>query len=166
MATDDATRQHLLTMLQGNAGRRFEGAVKDFPIGSVNSYPPKVDYTPWHLVEHLRISLWDILDYIGNPNYRALKHPDDYWPAQDAQADAATWERSVDGYREGLEKLEEMVRDPQTDLLALIPHTQGHTVFREVGLVIGHFAYHIGEFGILRQVMQTWPPDHGTSARG
>src|SRR6266581_8106826 len=99
MATDDATRQHLLTMLQGNAGRRFEGAVKDFPIGSVNAYPPNVDYTPWHLVEHLRISLWDILDYIGNSNYKGLKHPDDYWPAQDAMADAATWQRSVEHYR-------------------------------------------------------------------
>lgn len=158
MATDEATREHLLTMLQGNAGRRLEGALKDFPVQAMNSYPPNVDYTPWHLVEHLRISLWDIVDYIRDPNYRGLKHPDGYWPAQDAKADPTAWNRSVERYREGLKVLEDMVLDPKLDLLAPIPHTEGHTVFREVGLVIGHHSYHIGEFGILRQVMQTWPP--------
>lgn len=166
MANDEGLRQHLLTMLQGNAGRRFEAAVKDFPIAAMNSFPPSVDYTPWHLVEHLRIALWDIIDYVRDPNYVLLKHPDGYWPAPDARADLEVWNQSVERHRAGLKVLEEMVVDPSVDLLAPIPHTPGHTAFRQVGLVIGHHAYHIGEFGILRQVMQTWPPDHGASARG
>ena len=167
MATDQATRDHLLTMLRGNAGRRLEGAAKDFPMDAINSYPPNVDYTPWHLLEHLRISLLDIFEYTRDPaRYVARKHPDDYWPAHDARAEPAQWQQTLEGYQSLLQELEEMVSDPQTDLLAPLPNTPGHTVFREAGLVIGHMSYHIGEFGILRQVMQTWPPDHGTSARG
>jgi hypothetical protein len=35
--------------------------------------------------------------------------------------------------------------------------TMGQTILREILLVADHNAYHIGEFAILRQVMQTWP---------
>jgi hypothetical protein len=49
------------------------------------------------------------------------------------------------------------VADPSTDLTAPMPHTPGHTVLREAFLVAGHSASHLGEFSILREVMQTWP---------
>ena len=49
----------------------FDDAVADFPPDKIGtSTPPNVDYTPYHLVEHLRITQWDILDYIRNPNYQ------------------------------------------------------------------------------------------------
>ncbi len=56
-----------------------------------------------------------------------------------------------------LQSLEALMRDPGTDLYARIPHGSGQTILREVLLVADHNAYHIGEFAILRQVMQTWP---------
>ncbi len=46
--------------------------------------------------------------------------------------------------------------DPSVDLYAPIPHGSGQSVLRELLLVAGHTAFHLGEFGILRQVMQTW----------
>ena len=53
--------------------------------------------------------------------------------------------------------MREIVLDPETDLFAPIPHGYGgHTILREALLVADHNAYHIGEFGILRQVMNTW----------
>jgi len=56
--------------------------------------------------------------------------------------------------------LKAMVQDPATDLTAELPHAPGYTLLREVLLVADHNAYHVGEFGILRQVMGTWPPGH------
>jgi hypothetical protein len=38
-----------------------------------------------------------------------------------------------------------------------LPHGAGQTILREILLVVDHNAYHIGEFAILRQGMQTWP---------
>lgn len=160
MAADEALREHLVTLLRGNAGRRFDNAMKDFPSRSMNMHPPNVDYTPWGLLEHLRFSLWDIVDYIRDPNYVNPHHPDDYWPPADDLADQEKWDRSVERYQEAFKALEGMVLDPKVDLLVPMSHTPGHTFFREVGLVVGHMSYHIGEFGILRQVMGTWPPDH------
>jgi hypothetical protein len=157
MSADDALRQQVLDILRRTTEGRFEDAVRDFPIEAANRQPPNVDYTPWHLVEHLRVGQHDILEYIRNPRYVSPKWPDEYWPPKDQRADAAAWDQSLEAFRADRKALEELVADPRTDLLAPLPHTPGHTVLREVHLVVGHIAYHLGEFGILRQVMQTWP---------
>ena len=41
----------------------------------------------------------------------------------------------------------------------MFPGTPGHTILREVRIVGDHNSYHVGEFGVLRHVMGTWPPD-------
>jgi hypothetical protein len=42
-----------------------------------------------------------------------------------------------------------------TVLYVPLPHAKGYTVLREILLVSDHNAYHIGEFAVLRQVMDT-----------
>ena len=119
--------------------------------------PPNVPYTPWHLLEHIRITQGDILDYIRNRAYLAPAWPEEYWPDHAATARPKQFALTVEGFRSDRKALHELVADPATDLLAAIPNTPGHTILREVRLVADHNAYHIGEFAILRQVMGTWP---------
>ena len=156
--TDQILRDHLTALLDGRqAHMTFDDAVADFPSDKINATPPNVDYTPYHLVEHLRLAQWDILDYIRNPNYELLEWPAGYWPPRDAKADAAAWQKSLKGFRDDLAALRAIVNDPATDLYAPIPHGySGHTILREILLVADHNAYHIGELGILRQVMNAW----------
>jgi hypothetical protein len=45
-------------------------------------------------------------------------------------------------------------------ILRPIPHAKGYTVFREILLAADHNAYHVGEFAILRQVLDLWPEDN------
>lgn len=158
MDHDQTLRQHIVNLLTvRQAHMTFDDAVKDFPLDKINTRPPNVPYTPWHLVEHLRISQWDILDYMRNPAYQSREWPKDYWPAQEAETDAAGWQRSLDAFRADLAAVVAIVRDPQTDLMAQLAHGEpGHTILREAMLVADHNAYHIGELGILRQVMDAW----------
>ncbi|HTE85039.1 MAG TPA: DinB family protein [Dehalococcoidia bacterium] len=160
MTTSDDVREQVLSSFRGATDRRFEEAVKDFPAEFMNAKPPNVDYTPWQLLEHLRISQLDILDYVRNPDYKSPPWPDGYWPAKGATADTAAWAASVERFRADRQAIEALAGDPKTDLLAPMPHTPGHTLLREVLLDAGHSSYHLGEFGILRQVMLTWPPGH------
>ena len=68
---DQPIRLQLVRLLEGDdAHMRFEEAVADFPADAINAFPPNVPYTPWHLVEHLRITQRDILDYIVDPAYQ------------------------------------------------------------------------------------------------
>ena len=155
---DQVTREQLLALLRGgNAHMSFDEAVAGFPAEQMNSRPPYVPYTPWHLLEHLRITQADILEFIRDPTYVSPAWPEGYWPAQDEQAGPARWQDTLAGFRADLQALQEVVADPETDLFAPLAHAPGYTIFREILVIADHNAYHIGEFAILRQVMQTWP---------
>jgi hypothetical protein len=160
MATTDILREQLLAFIDGHGAHMpFEAAVAGFPDDAINRRPPNVPYTPWHLLEHIRIAQADILDYIRNRAYLAPSWPEEYWPARDATATPEQFAHTIEAFRSDSKALHELVADPATDLLAPIPDTPGHTILREVRVLGDHNAYHIGEFAILRQVMETWPPD-------
>lgn len=159
-----ALREHVLNLLKMHgAHMSFDDAVADFPEEAMNAFPPNVPYTPWHLVEHLRIAQWDIVEYALNSRHVSPEWPKGYWPARDATADRAAWNASVDQFRRDLARMQTLVADPATDLLAPIPHGyDGHTVLREALVLADHNAYHVGELGVLRQVLNAWPASHRT----
>lgn len=151
-------RQQLVRLLEGlDAHMPLEEAVRDFPTAAMNQRPPQVRYTPWHLLEHIRLTQADILDYLTDPAYVAPPWPGAYWPEASASATRAGWDASIAGYLADRARLREMVEDTERDLLAEIPGTPGHTLLREIRIVADHTAYHVGEFAILRQVTGTWP---------
>ena len=157
MNADMIQREQLQALLhEGNAHMSFSEAVAQFPGEYMNVMPPNVDYTPWQLLEHLRITQWDILEFIRNPQHVSPEWPEGYWPAQDAKADDAAWQRTCAAFQADLAALEQIVTDPSIDLYTPLLHGTGQTVFREILVVADHNSYHIGEFAILRQVMGTW----------
>ncbi len=156
----DPLRAQLLELIEGRGAHMpFDAAVAGFPADAMNLKPPNVSYTPWHILEHLRRTQRDMLDYIRDRAYISPRWPEDYWPAPEAVATVEQWEATIAGFRADRTALVALVADESTDLLADIPGTPGHTILREVRLVGDHNAYHIGEFAILRQVMGTWPVD-------
>lgn len=161
MNSDKILREHLLALLNGGqAYMPFSDIVKDFPEEKMNSIFPNGSYAPWHLLEHLRITQWDILDFIENPNYTELSWPDDYWPLKEKKATKKDWERTLKEFNKDHLILEKIVKDPKTNLYAKIPQGTGQTILREILLVVDHNAYHLGEFAIMRQVMGTWTKSH------
>ncbi len=155
---DTHVRQQLVNMLvKQQAHQLFDDVVKNFPSAYYNTYPPNTPYTFWHLIEHIRLAQYDILDYIENPDYQYRPFPEGYWPAKDAQADEAAWKATIAAFRADLGALVNIVNDPQRDLYAQIPHGEkGHTILREINIIATHNAYHVGEMGILRAVLNLW----------
>jgi hypothetical protein len=160
MNTDQAVRDQLLALLNGgNAHLGFDEAVGGFSLEQLNAFPPEVPYRIWHIVEHLRLSQVDILEYIRDPSYVSPPWPDSFWPQPDETVDQARWEQILAGFRADLDALKAMVTDPATDLYSGLPHAPQHNILREMLIVADHNAYHIGELAVLRQVMGSWPPD-------
>lgn len=158
---DRQLREQLLSLLRSeNAHMSFDEAVADFPMDQINMRIPNGSYTPWHILEHLRLAQRDILLFMTDSGYKEPKWPDDYWPAKDANATPDEWERTIAGFRADLAEFERLVQDENFDLEATVPWGNGQTHLREFMLVADHNAYHVGEFGVLRQVMQTWPAGH------
>ena len=159
---DDALREQLLGLLDGeDAHMTFEEAVADFPAEGMNAHAPNVSYTPWHVLEHLRITQWDILEYVRNPSHVSPPWPVGYWPAPDAVATPGQFAATVAAFLADRAALSAIVGDRSLDLLAPMPGTPGHSIAREIRIAADHNAYHVGEFAILRQVMGTWPRGRG-----
>lgn len=160
MADDHAVREQVVALLRGGqAHMTFDEAVANYPMEQINQIIPRGSYSPWHLLEHLRLTQWDILEFMTNSEYREPKWPEEYWPQREATATAEQWQETIATFRADLTRLEQLALDPAVDLDARIPWGSGQIMLREFLLVADHNAYHIGEFAILRQVMGTWPAD-------
>ncbi|MGH2560202.1 MAG: DinB family protein [Thermomicrobiales bacterium] len=147
MDRDRMLRDQVINLLRGgNAHMGFDAAAADFPDAQINARPPNVAYTFWHLIEHLRLTQADILEYVTSAAYREREWPREYWPAPDAQATQADWDASIAAFRRDLDQFIAIVSAEETDLFGPVPSN----------------AYHTGELGILRQVADAWGPGHRT----
>ncbi|HSU17463.1 DinB family protein [Longimicrobium sp.] len=156
-AQDSALREQLAKVLEwGEAHVDFDTAVEGIPRELRGRTPGGLPYSPWQLLEHLRITQHDILDFSRNPDYREIRWPDDYWPDSPAPPDAEAWDRSVAAFRADRAALQAMARDPSIDLFAQIPHGTGQTYIREILLAADHAAYHIGELVAVRRMLGAW----------
>jgi hypothetical protein len=135
----------------------FARAVKGIAPRFRGVVPDGLPYSAWQLVEHLRITQADILEFCRRPDYREKKWPDDYWPPSARPAGDSAWSRSIAGFRRDLKALQRLARDPRTDLFARIPHGSGQTCLRELLLVADHTAYHVGQIVIVRRALGIWP---------
>jgi DinB superfamily len=157
---DSALRKHVIELLRGgNAHVDFEQAVGGLPTKLRGARVPHLPFTPWKLLEHLRIAQRDILEFSRNPGHVSPNWPDGYWPAEDAPANSAAWDASVAAFQHDLKELQALVKNPSTNLFAPIPHGNGQTVLREALLAADHNAYHLGEFVVLRRLLGAWKAD-------
>jgi|SRR5215207_11171601 len=152
---DRALREHVLYLLRGGGAHiKFDEAVGDFPVELVNARAEGVPYTPWQLLEHMRIAQRDIVEFSRDASHVSPEWPEGYWPDKSKEADAEDWRRSVESFRADLREMESLVEDDSTDLYARIPHGDGQTVLREALLVADHNAYHLGALVTLRRALE------------
>ena len=158
-AIDRETRSQLVSALEsGQAHMAFSEATRSFPTSAINSRLPRVAYSFWHLVEHVRLAQKDMLDYMVSPSYEEPPFPEGYWPGKGTRATLAQWRRSLAQFQKDRDAIIELVRDPGRDLFATVPNSAGkHTFFRCCLVIADHNAYHLGELAIGRQVAGLWP---------
>jgi hypothetical protein len=155
---DKVLREQLLALLEGGqAHMGFDDAVAHFPTDEINRKVPHASYTVWHALEHMRITQWDILRFVVDPNHVSPDFPSGYWPPESEKATVAQWRKTIKGIRDDLEAVKQIVRDPKTDFFSPIPHAPGYTIFREVLLVADHNAWHTSELVTLRRVLNLDP---------
>ena len=161
MTQDEILRENLIALLTGEYARMsFDDVVRQFPMDRMNESLPNASYTPWDLLEHIRIAQEDILDFIKNPKYTAREWPKDYWPKRGRKATKANWEKTVNSFKGDFKELEDIVKNQETDLFQEIPWGEGETILREIVTLANHNAFHLGEFAIMRQAMGTWSKSH------
>jgi hypothetical protein len=154
---NDPVREQVINLLRGGqAHLTFEEVIKDFPAKLRGVKPAGAPHTAWQLMEHLRIALWDILEFSRDANHVSPAWPEGYWPQTEAPPNDAAWNNSVAAIKKDLQGMVELVENENTDLYAKIPHGTGQNILREALLVADHNAYHIGQLMLLRRLIGAW----------
>jgi hypothetical protein len=154
---DQALRKHLLELLGGgHAHLDFEKATAGLRVELRGAKPPGLPFTPWRLVEHMRIAQWDILQFTIDPHHVSPDFPDGYWPSGDAPPNPEAWNQSITAFQADLKAMMDLVANSKKDLFTPLPHGQGQTILREALLVADHNAYHLGQLMTVRRLLGAW----------
>lgn len=155
MVAAQTLRDHLLAQLHGGqAYDTFDDIVDEFSPEQRGIVPDGAEHSAWQILEHMRLSLRDILDYCRNEDgkYTEKNWPADYWPKEAEPPTSNSWDDSKKAYLSDLSEFEELVRTG--DLTAPFAWSeQGHTLLRETLLVSDHAAYHLGQLVLLRELL-------------
>ena len=134
----------------------FDAAVADIPDAARGRTPAGLPHSPWQLLDHLRRTQHDILDFCINAHYVELRWPEDYWPPSPMPPSDGAWEESVSQCRKDRAALQRLASDTRLDLAAAIPHGTGQTYARELVLAADHAAYHVGQLILVRRALGIW----------
>lgn len=137
----------------------LENALKGLPPTLRGKRPTGFPHSIWELVEHIRITQHDLLDFVQNPDYEEkLKWPDDYWPSAPAPASEKSWNECLSGWKKDRMALERFTTGSKIDLTTKIPKGTGQTYLRTVLVAADHASYHVGQIITVRQLLGAWPP--------
>jgi uncharacterized damage-inducible protein DinB len=136
----------------------FETAIKGLPSKYYGATTEGVPHSIWQLVEHIRLSQHDILEYIQNPHYVSPPWPEGYWPKAKAPSTKKDWTDSLKKFRVDYKNLTKILENPKTDLFDKIVEEKGKgpTLLHEILLIADHTSYHIGQIVLMRRVLGVW----------
>src|SRR5262245_34119294 len=125
MNQHDALRTHLEKILDWEgAHANFDAAILDVQPADRGIQLNGLPYSLWQVLEHIRLTQFDILDFCQNPNYKEPK-AEEYWPGSTEPPTATAWDESVAAIRRDRNAVKQLAADPKVDLFATIPHGNG-----------------------------------------
>lgn len=157
MANDKQLRQQLMKMIDWHEAHvDLQAAVNDLAPELRGRVPEGLPYSAWQLLEHIRLALWDIVEFSRDAGHKSPEWPEGYWPKSAAPPDPGAWDKSVKAIQGHVEEIRKLIGEPNRDLLAPLPHGSGQTLFRQVVLIIDHNAYHVGQLVLVRKALGAW----------
>jgi len=156
--TDEIRKQLIALLRGGQAHATFDEVIKDFPAEHRGTVPDGLPYSAWQILEHLRITQRDILDFSAPPTggYQPLEWPALYWTESPEPPSAHAWDASIRAIRKDIETFEKLITKPDADLYKPFRWGEGQNLLREALLIADHNAYHLGELVILRRLLGIW----------
>ena len=157
--TDPLVTQLLALLRGGQAHADLDAAVAGFPAHLRAVVPASLPYSAWQILDHLRFTQRDILDFSAPPTggYHAHQWPADYWPKSPEPPTPAAWDQTIAAIRDDQQKFEALLTKPNADLYRPFTWGTGQNLLREALLIADHNSYHLGELIVLRRLLNIWP---------
>lgn len=160
---DEAVRRALREGLAGRSAHvDLAAALNGLPADLRGRRAPGLPHSAWELVEHLRLSLDDLVTYALDAQASSPPWPEGYWPQPRDPVDDATWNASREGVARGVATMRAWLDDPGFDPSADIPHSDAlpdggkRSYLRQILVAIDHTGYHVGQIVQVRRALDTW----------
>lgn len=140
----------------GNAHVSFDEAVRDIPHDLLGTIVDGLPYSIWQIVEHIRITQWDILEFSRDPGHVSPDWPAGYWPKEKAPAHPGDWKKSLDRIAADRKAFIGLLHQAGEGIHTPFTQGDGQSLFREAILIIDHTSYHTGEIIVLRRLLKNW----------
>jgi len=141
---------------KGNAHVSLDDTVADLPADLRTNIPGDLPYSIWQLLDHIRTTQWDIVEFCLSENHKSPKWPDEYWQVNPDHVSDEDWNKCLDQIEKDKERFFNLLRDPGSDLHKPFTYGDGQTIFREALLIADHTSYHLGEILVLRRLLKSW----------
>jgi len=152
MDQEKVLREHLVNLLNGHETHiTFDDAISDYDYEIIGKQTLGMPYTAWQVMEHMRITQWDILNFSISAEHVSPGYSEGYWPQSSKPSSPEAWEESIMKFRNDLEAMKNLARDPSTNLYAKIPHGTGQTILREIMVAADHNSYHLGQLLVIKK---------------
>jgi hypothetical protein len=139
-----------------NAHASFEEAIANVPDRLLGEVPEGLPYSIWQLVEHIRITQWDILEFSRNPDHVSPEWPKGYWPKEKAPANGKEWQRSIGEIEADRKSFIALLHKAGEEIYTPFAYGDGQSLFREAVLIVDHTSYHTGEIIVIRRLLKDW----------
>jgi uncharacterized damage-inducible protein DinB len=140
------------------AHAKLEDAVKGLPTPLRGERPAGYPHSVWELLEHIRITQRDLLDFCQNPDYEEkLAWPREYWPPTPAPPTPDAWDKTIADCQRDRGDLAQFTTKTDIDLTAKIPRGTGQTYLRTILVAVDHASYHTGQIVSVRRLLGAWP---------
>ena len=150
----------LLALLKGGQAHvDLAAAVAGFPPAQRGIVPPGLPHSAWQILDHLRFTQRDILDFSAPPTggYHAHQWPQDYWRTSPEPPSPGAWDQCLASIADDQAKFESLLRKPGVDFYKPFLWGEGQNLLREALLIADHNAYHLGELILTRRLLGSWP---------
>lgn len=155
--SDAALREHLCWLIsEGHAHVPFEEAFAKVPLNKRGKRPEGLPWSLWELLEHMRITQWDIVEFSRDAKHVSPPHPEGYWPKSPEPPTESTWDDTFRRVLADRETFKTMLRDGRNDLFEPFVWGDGQNLLREATLIADHNAYHIGQAIAVRRLLDCW----------
>ena len=150
------------------AHSKLESVVNGLAPSLQGVRPTGYPHSAWELLEHIRITQNDLLEFCQNPEYEEkLAWPQDYWPPTPAPPTADAWEKTISDYRRDREALAALLGNatpttppggtttpPSGTVAQLIASAKTHYDQAQKDLKNGDFTGYAQEIQTVGQILQ------------
>ena len=141
---------------EGNAHATFDKAVKGLPPALAGKVPDGSAYSIWQLIEHIRITQWDILEFSKGPGHKSPQWPDEYWPKHPAPPNEHALKKSLQQIASDRKAFIALLHQAGENIYKPFPYGDGQSLFREALVIDDHNSYHTAEIILTRRVLGAW----------